>query len=407
MNIKATKVFERNYNSTKKIVVNRGGTRSGKTYSILQLILVWLYSWRIDNSWKVFDSGLVTVVRKQKSTLKATAIRDWEEIIVENDLWFLLDKEHRNKTDKTYTYEWRTVEFIWADDQQKLRWGKRDILYCNEANELVFDQEFFQLLMRTTYKVIIDFNPDNEYIRINTELEQKRQHEEWDVEIIISTYKDNPFLPEIQVKEIERLEKTNPRYWKVYWLWEYGKLEWIIFPEYTQVSEVPKEANFVWYWLDFWHTNDPTALVALRQYDWRVIMDEIFYEYWLTNLDIDAKITSLWLDKRSKFIADSAEPKSIEELYRCWINVKGVKKGKDSIVYWIDLMCAHKLSITSWSYNFLRDFRSYTRDKDKEWRLINKPCPWLDHWIDACRYVFMELLVPRKRDRWSAIQAKR
>ena len=92
MNIKATKVFERNYNSTKKIVVNRGGTRSGKTYSILQLILVWLYSWRIDNSWKVFDSGLVTVVRKQKSTLKATAIRDWEEIIVENDLWFLLDK---------------------------------------------------------------------------------------------------------------------------------------------------------------------------------------------------------------------------------------------------------------------------------------------------------------------------
>jgi len=110
------------------------------------------------------------------------------------------------------------VEFIGADDEQKLRGGKRDILYCNEANELSYDQEFFQLLIRTSYKVFIDFNPDNEYVWINTELEQKRKFDEDDVEVIVSTYKDNPFLPEAQVKEIERLEKTNPRYWQVYGL---------------------------------------------------------------------------------------------------------------------------------------------------------------------------------------------
>jgi len=75
--------------------------------------------------------------------------------------------------------------------------------------------------MRTTYKVIIDFNPDDEEIRINKEIEQRRMSEEKDVNVIISTYKDNPFLPEAQVKEIERLEKTNPRFWKVYGLGEY------------------------------------------------------------------------------------------------------------------------------------------------------------------------------------------
>ncbi len=406
LDIEHTRVFERNMESDKKITINRWWTRSGKTYSILQLMLVWLMTWRIDTSGKVFEEWIATIVRKQKSTLKGTAMRDREEIIVNSWCSFLLSKDHRNKSDRTYKYLWRTVEFIWADDQQKLRWGKRDILYCNEANELVYDQEFFQLLMRTTYKVIIDFNPDNEDIWINTELEQKRRASEWDVDVIVSTYKDNPFLPEMQIKEIERLETTNPRYWKVYWLWEYGKLEWVIFPNVTQVQEVPEEAELLWYWLDFWFTNDPAALVALYKiWDRSIVLQEMFYEYWLTNEEIFWKIEALWLDRRDRFIADSAEPKSIEELYRMWLNIKWVKKWSDSIKYGINVLSRFDIQVTWDSDNLNREFRSYVRDTDKEWKFINKPAPWFDHAIDAARYAAMELISPRRNRKTYAVQA--
>ena len=118
-------------------------------------------------------------------------------------------------------------------------------MYCNEANSLNYDQEFFQLFIRTTYKTFIDFNPDNEDIWINEELEQKRRNDKGDVDIIVSTYRDNPYLPEQQVEEIERLEKNNPRYWRIYGLGEYGKLEGVIFDNREIIEDVPENAQFI------------------------------------------------------------------------------------------------------------------------------------------------------------------
>lgn len=362
---------------------------------------------KIDDTWKIFDTGIVTIVRKEKTTLKATAIRDWEEVIINAWCEFLLNEEHRNMTDRIYKYKWRVVEFIGADDQQKLRWGKRDILYCNEANSLNYDQEFFQLFIRTTYKTFIDFNPDNEDVWINVELEQKRQYDEWDVEIIVSTYKDNPFLPEQQVKEIERLEKVNPHYWKIYWLWEYGKLEWVIFNNWSVCEDVPEYAKLMWYGMDFWYTNDPTTLIALYQWDSSIFVDEIIYETWLTNLDIDAMVISLWLDKSDKFVADSAEPKSIEELYRRSINIHPCVKGKDSITYGIDLMKQFQFRITAQSTNTIREFKSYCWDQDKDGKRLNKPIWGNDHAIDAIRYLVIDKFDTRVKKKERVVQDKR
>jgi phage terminase large subunit len=182
-----------------------------------------------------------------------------------------------NKSEKTYQYGGRTVEFIGIDDPQKARGPRRDILYCNEANELSWE-DFFQLSIRTRYKIFIDFNPSDEDIWINQELEIKRVAKVGDVEVIVSTYLDNPFLDEITANEIELLAESNPTYWRVYGLGEYGKLVGRIF-EIVILEELPDEAKFVAHGQDFGFTNDPSALVSVYKYNQGIVIDERFYEY--------------------------------------------------------------------------------------------------------------------------------
>lgn len=385
MELQTTPVFLNNYNSKKKININRWGTRSGKTYNLLQLFLFWLLSWKVDED-KHFDTWILTVVRKFASTLKGTVIRDFEELIDKYEVRHLIEI---NKNDRTYKYWKRLVEFIGADDQQKLRWGKRDLLYCNEANELNYRQEFFQLLIRTKYKVFIDFNPDDEDVWINTELEQKRRLEEKDVRVIISTYKDNPYLSEGEVKEIERLEHTDPMYWQIYGLWQYGKIQWVIFENWDTVPNVPKDAELIWYGQDFWYTNDPTTLIAVYKMDDELYIDERIYQTGLTNQDIISSYTDLNIDKSDDIIADSAEPKSIEEIYRGGYNIKGVEKWPDSIKFGIDIMKQYKIHVTETSINTIKEFKHYKWAVDKEWKALNKPIDDFNHAIDAIRYLCM------------------
>lgn len=390
MEFKTTSVFQYNWESKKKININRWWTRSGKTFNLLQLFLFWLLYWRVDED-RYFEKWILTVVRKYSSTLKSTAMRDFEEII---DIYWVRDKIAINKSDKTYKVWERTVEFIGADDQQKLRWWKRDILYCNEANELTYRAEFFQLLIRTKYKIFIDFNPDDEYIWINTELEQKRRISEKDVRVIVSTYKDNPYLSEWEIKEIERLEKTDKAYWNIYGLGNYGKLEWLIY-YFEEIPRVPKEAKFIGYWLDFWYTNDPTALVEIYQSWDSLVVNELIYETGLTNQDIIVKLTSLGINWDDEIYADSSEPKSIEEIYRGGFNVKPVTKWADSIQFWIDLVKQYDIKITETSINLKKELRKYSWAKDKEWNPTNKPIDLYNHWLDAFRYLVMMKLTKK------------
>ena len=235
-------VFERNWEADTKIIVNQGGTRSGKTYSLLQLLIVLSFQ----TKGKVY-----TIVRKSLPSLKMTAYRDFFEIL--NNLGLYSESDH-NKSDYTYNLNGNLFEFISLDQPQKKRGARRDYLFCNEANELTWE-DFFQLLVRTTGKIWLDYNPSDSFHWIYDRLLTRD-----DVTYIQSTYKDNPFLDQTIVDEIERLRGTDEDYWRIYGLGERGMSRATIFQ--FQIAEEAK-GQVVAYGLDFGFTNDPTALIKV------------------------------------------------------------------------------------------------------------------------------------------------
>ena len=186
MNVEYTTTFEKLINTDKKFLLARGGTRAGKTYAIVQILVVWLITGKFRG--KDVKAKICAVVRKTLPALKATALRDFEEVLED---WGVYHRIAINKTDRIYSYQGREIEFFSVDDQQKVRGRKRDILYCNEANELHYKTDFFQLLIRTNKFVILDLNPSDPYNWVKVEIEDKRQHTEKDVDVVVTTYKDN------------------------------------------------------------------------------------------------------------------------------------------------------------------------------------------------------------------------
>ena len=388
MKLETTPVFTRNYASDKKIKINRGGTRSSKTRSIAQLSVLWLFTGQISRNRQI-PKGVWSTVRKYSTTLDATVIRDFEEELEKQDLYGAVK---HNKTKRTYQYGERMVEFFGADDEKKLRGAKRNILYCNEANELEYKTQFFQLIIRTEDDIFIDFNPDDENVWINTELELKRQHTMGDVEVIVSTYKDNTFLPKSLIKEIEYLEQTDPEFWKIYGLGEYGKVFGLIFPDYTIVPSIPADATFISNGGDFGFTNDPTAILEVYKQNGELYINELVYERQLTNQDIANKLINLGMH-RKEIIFDSSEPKSIRELENLQINVYPAQKGADSIISSIDILKRYKLNITANSVNLIKELRTYKWILDKSATATNKPIDHNNHLIDALRYVALNKLM--------------
>ena len=378
-----TPIFERNFDSTAKIVINRGGTRSSKTYSIAQLSALWLMTGTLGEDEYVM-SGTWSTVRKYRTTLDNTVIKDFEEIM-HTEGWYSQVKH--DKTRKTYKYKTRVVEFIGADDEQKLRGSKRKILYCNEANELGYKEEFFQLLMRTEHRIFLDFNPDDEDIWINTELEKRRAADKGDVEVIVSNYRDNTFLSQSLIEEIEYLEDTDPEFWKIYGLGQYGNITGLIYEDVKIIKEVPTNARLIAYGVDFGYTNDPTTIISVSREGDNVYIQEVEYSTGLTNQDIAERITANGLDLRDEYICDSAEPKSIEELYRMGVNAKPAVKGKDSIVHGIQILKRYNLHVTENSLNVRSELRKYKWMVDRTGRSLNKPVNKFNHAMDAIRYV--------------------
>ena len=379
--VQKTNVFNANWNSTRKILINRGGTRAGKTYSIMQVFAVWLMTGQIRAN-KTILTGVASVVRKTLPALKATAQKDFEEILTDLNV---LDKVEQNKTDRFYKYEGRVVEFFSVDDQQKVRGRKRQILFCNEANELHFNTDFFQLLIRTTDLIFLDLNPSDPYTWVNTELEQKRAHDIGDVDVIVSTYKDNPFLSAELCREIEGIK--DPQLRKVYVLGEYGTIKGLIFPTIRIVNEMPTGLRKKAIGLDFGYTNDPTAAVICGILGEKLYIDEIIYSRGLQNHQIAKR-----LPRNIEIYCDSAEPKSIKDLQGFGLWAKGTKKGRDSILNGIGLLKKYELCITARSVNGLREQKQYKYKTDANGQATNKPIDDFNHFWDAVRYYALSKL---------------
>lgn len=358
-------LFIKNWQAESKIVINQGGTRSGKTYSLLQLLIVKAF----EHKGKVF-----TIVRKSLPSLKMTAYRDFFEILNNLDLYSETD---HNKSDYTYNLNGNLFEFVSLDQPQKKRGARRDFLFCNEANELTWE-DFFQLLVRTTDKIWLDYNPSDSFHWIYDKLLVRD-----DVTYIQSTYKDNPFLEQTIVDEIERLQGTDDDYWRIYGLGERGLSRATVFQ--FNVVDDPK-GQLVSFGLDFGFTNDPTSLVQVYKDGDDLYIHEMMYHTQLTNSDISEKFAELGLTRYDEIWADSAEPKSIEELHRFGWNIKPTAKGADSIMAGIDILKRHKIYVTKGSDNTIREFQNYKWQEDKNGNLLNKPIDKFNHAIDAVRY---------------------
>lgn len=396
--LNCTGVFLKNWKSKKRLVVNRGGTRSSKTYSICQMIMVWLISGYIREGQKI-ESGKATIVRKFKETLRVTVEEDFKSILMENELYGLVS---HNKTNRTFSYDGRVVQFLGADNQQKLRGYSGNILFCNEANELAYKKEFYQLLMRTKDLVLIDFNPSDPYIWINEELEQKRAKLKGDVEVLVSTYKDNGYLSREQISEIEYLRDVDQELWDVYGLGQYGKVEGLIYPDFTIIPEMPKDLKREGYCLDFGYTVDPTALIHCGIKGGRnLYVDELIYERGLTNPDISEEMKAHYLQKTLEIIADSAEPKSIDELKALGWFVIPSKKGPDSIRKGINTLKSYNLFVTARSVNVIKELRKYKWKVNSNGEQLGVPIDKWNHALDAIRYYALRNLSlfpkPQKR----------
>lgn len=369
--IKTNIVYKHLLESSKRIIVEQGGTRSGKTYNILIWLLV---GYLAQNTGKI-----VTICRKTYPALRASAMRDFLQIAQELGMY---DEKKHNKSNSEILIHGNLVEFIGMDQPQKIRGRKRNILYANEGNEL-FLEDWRQLSLRTSDKMIIDYNPSEEFHWIYDQVIPRD-----DCDFFKTTYLDNPFLEDTLVEEIERLKEVDDNYWQVYGLGERGRSKALIF-NHDQIDTIPSDAKFKAYGLDFGYSNDPTALVSIWEKDRYLYIDELIYKTGMTNQDISNELKSLGIDKRDIIWADSSEPKSIEEIHRMGFNIRPVTKGRDSIDVGIDIMRRFKLTITSRSVNLIKEFRNYKYIEDKNGKVTNKPLDAFNHGVDASRYAAM------------------
>ena len=362
--INTTVTFENLLESQSRVTQHIGGTRSGKTYAILQFLIVEALQ----------TTQAITIVRRTIPSLKRTVIKDFTDIIKEIGIW---REDDFNITDRIYRLGDSTIQFVNSDDPEKLRGLKSDILFIDEASE-IDEESYFQLSIRTSGKIILAYNPT---ISPYHWLRQMQ-----DCERFVTTYKDNIYLPTEMVKAIEELEFKNPKYWTIYGKGEFAPNEKAIF-KFDLVDDW--NADFVGFGMDFGFSNDPTTLCAVYKSGDNLYLEELLYEKGLVTSDIVKKLTELKIDKSYEIWCDSAEPRLIEEIYRSGFNAKAVTKGKDSIKFGIGVMNNYNIHLDKKSQNLINEFYGYQYSTDKYGYTTDNPEGGLDHLIDAARYVAM------------------
>jgi phage terminase large subunit len=362
----------------KTIVSCQGSSRSGKTYNIL----IYLITDVIQH-----PGTRLSIVRKTLPALKGSVLIDFKEIVFKMGIW---DPRQFNKTELIYRFDngsW--VEFFSTDDEQKIRGRKRDILFANEANEISY-LEWQQLLMRTTKYSVLDYNPsfseDHWIEQINKDP---------DCYHFISTYKDNPFLEQKIIDDIEKLKDKNKSLWTVYGLGLRAVIEGRIFDSYEIIEDIPDWVHKRWVGIDFGFTNDPTAIVEAGLYVGSLYVDEICYRTKMLGNDI---IDVLKREcKNRKIISESADPRLIQEIYNAGVNIHAVEKFQGSVMAGITKMQEYSIKITKRSTNIKKEFDNYVYDQDKEGKYLNQPIDAFNHGIDGIRYIILTEVLAKNR----------
>ena len=317
---------------------------------------------------------MTSIVSESFPHLKRGVMRDFLSIMEGHEYF---QDSAWNKSDFVYTFPTGSrIEFFSADQPDKVRGPRRDRLFINEANNVPYET-FDQLEVRTKDFVFLDFNPTNEFWAF-TDILGKRD----DCELVILTYRDNEALDKQIVASIEQ-RKGNARWWKVYGEGLLGEVESRIYKDWQIIDEIPHEARLERYGLDFGYTNDPTAIVAVYRYNGGFIFDQIVFQTGLSNRQIFDHLSNL---PKALIIADSAEPKSVDELSGYGLEVVGATKGQGSVSQGIQFVQDQRCSVTKRSLDIIKEYRNYLWMTDKNGKVINEPGAGFDHSMDAIRY---------------------
>lgn len=352
-----------------RYIIHEGGTRSGKTHSILSSL------YHIGQT----TPQLISVVSETMPHLRRGAMRDFTRSVVEPmGTW---KPENFSIQNSTYSFpKYGAIEFFSADSADKVHGPERDILFLNEAQNIDYETAR-HLFVRTRKTIIIDFNPTRQFWA----------HDLKDTPGVAwfhSTYTDNPFLPQEQKQEIER-NKTNARWWQVYGEGRVADTQGAVYQGWQLVDDVPSGARLERYGLDFGYTNDPTAVIAVYRFNEQLILDEIVYRKGMHN----KQIADILLSQPSQelTIADSAEPKSIDELLLFGANVYPSTKGPGSVSQGIDVVSRQNIAMTKRSTNLISEYRNYVWKRDKDGVYLNTPEAGHDHAMDAIRYAITDM----------------
>jgi len=372
LNLKATRIYKANAEAKTPVVLNIGGARSSKSYSILQLFLTRFLS---------CTRRKMLVSRKTGPALKATAYRVFTDMLVESGVYGLC--EH-NKTDRTFTYRGNLVAFISLDDPLKARSSEWNDIMMEEANEFTWE-DYLTLKTRMSgpktdgleNTLYLALNPSDENGWIHQRLEVANN-----VTVIRSTYKDNPFLDAPYIELLEGLKDEDDTHYKVFTLGQWATPTEIIYSTFLLVDEPPEQPEEVLYGVDFGF-NNPSAIVKVSIKDMVATLDELLYESKLTNQELIAKFRETVGETMDPIYCDAAEPGRIEEWNDAGYNAFPADKD---VALGIDTVKRYKIQVTKRSVNAIKEIRNYKWKKDRSGNVLDEPVKYLDHLMDGMRY---------------------